>query len=95
MNQRLSGFAAWQFSNSYATLLYGEGNDGTDATDARYALDSLPASWQKTQDSPAQRHPQGANYAFVEGHVKWIPMDRMQLQSGASPTEAAYTFAPK
>ena len=50
-------------------LLSGDGNDGTDATNARYSLSELPDAWHNA-DAPALRHLDGANYAFADGHVK-------------------------
>ena len=46
--------------------------DGTDVTDARYHLMSLPAKWRSDEKSPLYRHLEGANFAFADGHVKWF-----------------------
>ena len=54
------------------TLMAGDGNDGTDATNARYTLNALPQSWRDTEKSPARRHLDTANYLFADGHVKSI-----------------------
>lgn len=53
-------------------ILLGEGNDGRETCDARYSLSVLPAALKSTEASPALRHWNGANYAFADGHVKWL-----------------------
>lgn len=73
------------------TLLIGDGGDGSDVTDARYAKSSLPPSWMSDKHSPAHRHltnevwAKGYGlYGFADGHVKAL-----------SPREVArYTFSP-
>jgi prepilin-type processing-associated H-X9-DG protein len=71
-NRRLAGVAEEKIKQSAIVILLGEGNDGTDAANARYSLAALPAAWGKDEKSPSHRHLSGANYAFVDGHVKWI-----------------------
>ena len=75
-NRRLSGVAEKQLASSTQTITSGDGNDGTDVTDARYSLSALPPQWLSDEKSPAYRHLYGhlggANYAFADGHVKWF-----------------------
>ena len=52
------------------TFLAGEGNDGRDLTNARYARRALPLRWLDNPQSPSQRHDGEANYLFADGHVK-------------------------
>ena len=58
--------------NAAMTITLGDGNDGQDNTNARYSLSTLPAAWIADNSSPAYRHLEGANYAFADGHVKWL-----------------------
>lgn len=86
-NSNLSGFAMADVKVPKQTLIFGDGNDGSDLTDARYNLPSLPAAWINDQNSPAYRHIGGANYAFVDGHVK--RMTPAEIAAGPA------TFAPQ
>ena len=73
-NARLAGSRAFRA----ALITLGDGNGlGT----ARYAVKGLPAnwrdaprekSWNGTQSPWFERHKGGANYAFADGHVKWL-----------------------
>jgi prepilin-type processing-associated H-X9-DG protein len=54
-----------------STVLIGEGNDGTEITSARYNKKAMPEAWMTDTTSPSFRHSLGANYAFVDGHIKW------------------------
>ena len=71
-NARLSGRAIGGVGNTAQLLVCGDGNDGTDLTDARYSLSNFPAQWMSNQNSPMFRHLGGANYLFADGHVKWF-----------------------
>ena len=70
-NRRLAGVEEEKIADTALTVLLGEGNDGTDAANARYSLTSVPAAWIKNKESPTRRHFDGSNFAFVDGHVKW------------------------
>jgi prepilin-type processing-associated H-X9-DG protein len=73
------------------TLLLGDGDGGYKASNARYAISALPPAWAKTPNSPARRHRDGANYAFADGHVKWL---KPQVVKAVAPTASAVTFRP-
>jgi prepilin-type processing-associated H-X9-DG protein len=69
-----------------ATLLFGEGNDGTDKTDGSYSLAKFPDAWQTDADSPTRRHRGSANYVFVDGSGRRLaPSDFVQLNSKRNP----------
>ena len=71
-NRNVAGAALSQVKAHSATLLAGDGDGGSPASNARYSLNALPQGWLQTPGSPALRHLGGANYAFVDGHVKWL-----------------------
>ncbi len=66
------------------TILSGEGEDDQDAS---ANLSQLPAAWRTDEKSPAWRHLDGANYLFVDGHVKWFkPAKIFGAPDAATPT---------
>ena len=67
-NSRLSGLSLARVSSPAATIILGEGAAGN----AQYALSHLPQTWRNDPKSPAFRHQEGANYAFADGHVRWL-----------------------
>ena len=78
-----------------STLMNGDGNSH-EQSDARYSKSALLANLaeDRTDDlywQPAWplRHLGGANYAFLDGHVKWLKPGAVSTAPGA-----AYTFAP-
>ena len=89
-NARLNGLEQKNVRHVASTLMLGDGNDGTDATNARYSLKQLPAAWRTDANSPAMRHYEGANYAFADGHVKWFKPEKI---SGQTPKPNVATFA--
>ncbi|BCM91702.1 hypothetical protein IAD21_03577 [Abditibacteriota bacterium] len=72
-NARVAGHMLAGVSMPTQTLLLGDGNDGTDVTDARYSLSSLPPAWKTDEKSPLFRHLGTANYVFADGHAKMFP----------------------
>ena len=58
-------------------FLLGEGNDGSDGTDARYNRDVLPQRWIDNAKSPCWRHHDTGNYLFADGHVKALAPDKI------------------
>lgn len=66
------------------TILCGEGADDASAS---ANLSQLPAAWRTDESSPAWRHLDGANYLFVDGHVKWFRADKIfGARDAATPT---------
>jgi prepilin-type processing-associated H-X9-DG protein len=73
------------------TITFGDGDGGSATSNARYNLNRLPKGWLTTPNSPARRHENGANYAFVDGHVKWVTPAHIRTQP-PSPS-VSYTFS--
>lgn len=73
----------YDVKNPDTLITLGDGNDGQENTNARYNLSTLPAAWIADQSSPAYRHLEGANYAFADGHVKWLKPEKIS----DSPTD--------
>lgn len=71
-NAHASGLGEKRIQKPMQTIFLGDGNDGTDRTDARYSLSKIPQSWRQNEKSPLYRHLDGANFAFADGHVKWF-----------------------
>lgn len=74
------------------TIMLGDGNDGADVADATYNLASLPPSWVTDPSKPAFRHLDGANYAFADGHVRWL---KPVVPVIAPVSNDVFTFAVK
>ncbi len=76
----------------------GDGNDGIDLADAHYSKTSLPFSWLTSTSKPAWRHLKphelwaevGANYLFMDAHVKLLKPEDVSAASSQG-----YTFAIK
>ena len=56
------------------TILSG---DGADDANSSSHLSQFPDSWRKDENSPAWRHLDGANYGFIDGHVKWFKPEKI------------------
>lgn len=72
LNNNLSGKNSAAVAFPTSTLLMGEGDDSVDVTDATYSKSSLPVEWLADQNKPCWRHLGGANYAYADGHAKWL-----------------------
>jgi prepilin-type N-terminal cleavage/methylation domain-containing protein/prepilin-type processing-associated H-X9-DG protein len=71
-NRNLASLSLAALPDLARTLQNGDGDGGSTASNARYAINSLPRTWVDTYGSPARRHLDGGNYAFTDGHVKWV-----------------------
>ena len=89
-NTNLSKLNLGKLTTPSRTILLGDGNDGTENTDARYNRNALPQSWRDTKNSPARRHLDTANYAFADGHVKSF---RPQQITTLPTTQSSSTFS--
>ncbi len=86
-NSNLAGVSRKRLVRPSFTILTGDGGDGKENTNARFSRNSLPPNY-----APARRHLGGANYAFADGHVKWILPHEV---STAPVANSNYTFAIK
>lgn len=89
LSVRVAGIPTTQLKFPNQTISFGEGL-GKGGTNSHFS--ELPFDWKTDENSPAQRHLGSANYAFVDGHVKWLRPDRVSTQS---PRKDIYTFAVK
>ena len=102
LNARLAGKRQSELEDGKRTIALGEGNDGSDATNARYHLLEIPKRWLKDEKSPLYRHLIDANFAFADGHVKFIGANysirvinwENGLDAGDS-TKATFRLKPK
>ena len=80
VNARLAGADKTKIANPNAhvdfVILSG---DGADDQASPAQLTSLPNGWRADENSPAWRHLDGANYLFIDGHVKWFRPDKITL----------------
>ena len=73
-------------------ILMGDGDGGSPESTASYAINLLPPAWRQLGKNPATRHVGGANYAFLDGHVKWLkPVDVLDVTT--SQKQGDYTFS--
>ncbi len=73
-NARFLGAATPRISTPNTLVIMG---DGPDDAPLDSTLPRLPAAWCADESSPAWRHLGKANYAFADGHVKWLKADRI------------------
>lgn len=74
-NTSLDGLEQKKIRFLASTLMFGDGSDGIDTTNARYNLNKLPEAWP-----PSQRHLDGANYAYADGHVRWYKPEAVTMK---------------
>jgi len=97
MNTRASGLEIARMMSPSQTLLAGDGDGGSPNSTARYNIASLPASWRTKSGSPARRHLDMANYAFLDGHVKLLKPTAITMAPLAQMSKygATATFSPR
>lgn len=92
MNQRIAGVEETKFENSFLTVMFGEGNDGRDMSDGRYAYARIPSEWRTNEKTPLYVHREGCNFSFLDGHVKWFQAENAPRTRPSGRGE--FTFAP-
>jgi len=95
MNENLSGQRDKILSSPQRVLMFGDGEGSADSTSqySKKTISSAPlvAAQQEgyTQGPCFERHLGRANYAFADGHVKWLAKEEISI----APNQP-YTFAP-
>ena len=88
MNGRLSGINGEKLTTTPQIISLGDGDSRDTNSTARYSKSSVIVG--AGQNSWTERHLEGANYAFADGHVKWLKAGRITTKSGDY-----FTFVPK
>ncbi len=86
-NARLAGLPRKQIQTGALTILLGEGLDNG-ATNSHFS--EMPLDWASDENSPTHRHLDGSNWAWVDGHVKWLRPQKITIKK---PQENYFTFA--
>ncbi|HEX8833469.1 MAG TPA: H-X9-DG-CTERM domain-containing protein [Abditibacteriaceae bacterium] len=81
-NANLYGVRKEKLAYPDATLLSGDGNDGTDKSDANYNIARFPDDWLSDKTKPPLRHMGGANYIFADGHIAWLTPEEAARPDG-------------
>ena len=89
LNARIANIQTSHLKFPNQTISFGEGL-GKGGTNSHFL--EMPFDWKTDENSPAQRHLGGANYAFADGHVRWIRPDKISTQSPNRKTVVS-TFA--
>ena len=83
-NVRLASVERTRIVSPKSVILSGDGDEL--GWPSAY-LTALPKSWRTDENSPAWRHLDGANYLFVDGHVKAYSAKRIfGARDAATPT---------
>ena len=84
LNARLAGRSYAWLADPERVFLCGDGNDGTDRTDARYSLAAWPNKWSR-ESAPVLRHLGTASFLFADGHVKMLKLPEILASRGFEP----------
>jgi len=97
MNSRLSSLNMDKVTSVTRIILSGDGDGGSPNSTARYNIAALPASWRTKSGSPARRHRDMGNYAFLDGHVKLTKPTAVTMAPLAQMSKygAVATFSPR
>ncbi len=89
-NRRLERLGESEFASISNTIMLGECYFHSPSDTS---LPSLPVNWVEDSNSPVKRHFNGGNYAFADGHVKWLRPEKITLDSPKK--SGKYTFLPR
>lgn len=78
MNSYIEGLSLAEVSDESAVILLAEENAGGTANDGYFQV-------QSPRDNPSLRHSEGSNFAFVDGHVKWLKPSSSSVANGWGP----------
>ena len=76
-NARMSGIKEEVLESQALTVMLG---DGYSSADPRVSLSQMPKSWIDDPKSPARRHLDGLNFAFADGHAKWLRPEKVTVR---------------
>lgn len=94
MNSNIAGLEDKKVINPGQLIMLGDGDGASPESTASYALNRLPSSWLQLPVPPMTRHLGGANYAFADGHTKWLKPNQVS-QLPSSKKHPVFTFANK
>lgn len=91
-NSKAAGLSLAESTKPAISIAIGEGNDGSDITNARYNLSALPSAWLNDQNSPSYRHSGQGSYCFLDGHVRAFTPDAITNEpvKNGKPTFAVW-----
>lgn len=92
-NSQIQRLRLGEVANDHHCVLLGETTADLKLRTSRFFRHSIPDSWRQGENSPANVHLLGANYAFVDGHVKWIQYPKSPQDCPAG-TGSAFVFCP-
>jgi len=86
-----NGLALSVINYPAVTIMNGETDpdNGNHTSDYSYCNGTLPNGTYAPSVAARTRHLEGANYAFVDGHVKWLRYEKLTVNdpaTGSSPT---------
>jgi prepilin-type N-terminal cleavage/methylation domain-containing protein/prepilin-type processing-associated H-X9-DG protein len=90
MNSKLLGLRESEINSPSVTILCGDG-DAKPAGYSKPSADPDYGNWEPTAGY-ATRHLGGADYAFADGHAKWLHPNSISLT--APPSDGKVTFVP-
>lgn len=93
-NARLAGTKGKLGTSAKPVFAILSGEGAADAN-ADSNLSQFPDSWRKDESSPAWRHLDGANYLFVDGHVKSYSAKKLFSARDAATAPGTPTFEVK
>ncbi len=88
MNYHLEGLFEGKLQYTSSIILFGEGKGDAVSYSLPYPT---YGNWEPEAEY-AQRHFDGSNYAFADGHVKWLKPSQLSLTD--NPTGTNFTFIP-